>query len=135
MGYRSSPNLVRSTWKRRRAGARLTDSLDREVPCRADGNGVAGAQVALIHKDGVQKRAQVAMIRFQRAAVRLGYGWELRARGARDQRARITPTHTGVMPVVLLWSGYLGSFWTWPLLMFTPDSWRGMTSFVVAGWI
>ncbi|MFB7983808.1 ATP-binding protein [Streptomyces vinaceus] len=41
----------------------------------------------------------------------------------------------GVMLWSLLWNGYLGSFWIWPLLMFTPDSWRGTTSFVVAGWI
>ncbi|MGW7328134.1 ATP-binding protein [Streptomyces sp. NPDC054840] len=41
----------------------------------------------------------------------------------------------GVMLWSLLWNGYLGTFWIWPLLMFTPDSWRGTQSFVVAGWI
>ncbi|WP_138898437.1 ATP-binding protein [Streptomyces chryseus] len=41
----------------------------------------------------------------------------------------------GLMLWSLLWNGYLGSFWIWPLLMFTPDSWRGTTSFVVAGWV
>ncbi|MFE3556920.1 ATP-binding protein [Streptomyces sp. NPDC059193] len=41
----------------------------------------------------------------------------------------------GLMLWSLLWNGYLGSFWIWPLLMFTPDSWRGTNSFVVAGWI
>lgn len=24
----------------------------------------------------------------------------------------------------LLWNGYLGSYWIWPLLVLTPDSWR-----------
>jgi hypothetical protein len=24
----------------------------------------------------------------------------------------------------LLWNGYLGSYWLWPLFLFTPDSWR-----------
>ncbi|MEU2854515.1 ATP-binding protein [Streptomyces syringium] len=24
----------------------------------------------------------------------------------------------------LCWNGYLGSYWLWPLLLFTPDSWR-----------
>ncbi|MET9603153.1 ATP-binding protein [Streptomyces sp. NPDC006459] len=41
----------------------------------------------------------------------------------------------GVMLWSLLWNGYLGTFWIWPLLMFTPDSWRGTQAFVVAGWI
>lgn len=41
----------------------------------------------------------------------------------------------GLMLWSMLWNGYLGTFWIWPLLMFTPDSWRGETSFVVAGWI
>ncbi|MCY0954128.1 ATP-binding protein [Streptomyces sp. H27-S2] len=41
----------------------------------------------------------------------------------------------GLMLWSLLWNGYLGSFWIWPLLMFTPDSWRGTQSFVTAGWI
>ncbi|MEU6299803.1 ATP-binding protein [Streptomyces erythrochromogenes] len=41
----------------------------------------------------------------------------------------------GLMLWSLLWNGYLGTFWIWPLLMFTPDSWRGTQSFVIAGWI
>ncbi|MGK5731855.1 hypothetical protein [Streptomyces sp. URMC 124] len=29
----------------------------------------------------------------------------------------------------LCWNGYLGSYWLWPLLLFTPDLWRA-----VGGW-
>jgi hypothetical protein len=34
----------------------------------------------------------------------------------------------------LLYNGYLGSYWIWPLTAATPDSWRGTMAFVVAAW-
>ncbi|MFI5621567.1 ATP-binding protein [Streptomyces sp. NPDC051567] len=40
----------------------------------------------------------------------------------------------GLLLWSLLWNGYLGHFWLWPLLVFTPDSWRGRMPFVVAGY-
>ncbi|WP_187767438.1 ATP-binding protein [Streptomyces cacaoi] len=35
----------------------------------------------------------------------------------------------------LLWNGYLGSYWLWPLVALTPDAWRGTMAFVVASWV
>ncbi|MFF4291386.1 ATP-binding protein [Streptomyces sp. NPDC001633] len=32
----------------------------------------------------------------------------------------------------LLYAGYLGTYWLWPLFVLMPDSWRGTYSFVVA---
>lgn len=34
----------------------------------------------------------------------------------------------------LCWNGYLGSYWLWPLLLFTPDSWRGQGASVAFVW-
>ncbi|MFI5987306.1 ATP-binding protein [Streptomyces sp. NPDC051555] len=83
-------------------------------------------------------------LRVSRPAAEVGvwrYGHVPRA----AEEPEVTPTRqlisgaalslvVGLMLWSLLWNGYLGSFWIWPLLMFTPDSWRGTTSFVVAGW-
>ncbi|MFF7295389.1 ATP-binding protein [Streptomyces sp. NPDC008265] len=41
----------------------------------------------------------------------------------------------GLLLWSLLWNGYLGSFWLWPLYMFTPDSWAGTLPSVVASYI
>ncbi|MFD7117065.1 ATP-binding protein [Streptomyces sp. NPDC059922] len=41
----------------------------------------------------------------------------------------------GLLLWSLLWNGYLGGFWLWPLYMFTPDSWRGTMASVVASYI
>ncbi|MGW6600276.1 ATP-binding protein [Streptomyces sp. NPDC055036] len=41
----------------------------------------------------------------------------------------------GLLLWSLLWNGYLGGFWLWPLYMFTPDSWRGTMTSVVASYI
>lgn len=35
----------------------------------------------------------------------------------------------------LLYNGYLGSYWLWPLALLTPNSWRGTMSFVVASYV
>ncbi|MFJ3908107.1 hypothetical protein EDE04_1925 [Streptomyces sp. 2132.2] len=41
----------------------------------------------------------------------------------------------GLLLWSLLWNGYLGGFWLWPLYMFTPDSWAGTMPSVVASYI
>ncbi|MGP3688775.1 ATP-binding protein [Streptomyces sp. IBSNAI002] len=41
----------------------------------------------------------------------------------------------GLLLWSLLWNGYLGGFWLWPLYMFTPDSWAGTLPSVVAAYI
>ncbi|MFD6967235.1 ATP-binding protein [Streptomyces sp. NPDC059949] len=41
----------------------------------------------------------------------------------------------GLLLWSLLWNGYLGGFWLWPLYMFTPDSWAGTLPSVVASYI
>ncbi|MEV7835376.1 ATP-binding protein [Streptomyces subrutilus] len=41
----------------------------------------------------------------------------------------------GFMLWSLLYNGYLGSFWLWPLFLFTPDSWLRTMSFVIATWV
>lgn len=41
----------------------------------------------------------------------------------------------GLLLWSLLWNGYLGGFWLWPLYMFTPDSWRSTMTSVVASYI
>ncbi|PWK67141.1 hypothetical protein BCL76_10945 [Streptomyces sp. CG 926] len=41
----------------------------------------------------------------------------------------------GLLLWSLLWNGYLGAFWLWPLYMFTPDSWAGTLPSVVASYI
>ncbi|KIF67696.1 ATP-binding protein, partial [Streptomyces sp. AcH 505] len=41
----------------------------------------------------------------------------------------------GVLLWSLIWNGYLGHFWLWPLYAFTPDSWRGSMTSVVASYI
>ncbi|MEW1801866.1 ATP-binding protein [Streptomyces virginiae] len=41
----------------------------------------------------------------------------------------------GLLLWSLLWNGYLGGFWLWPLYMFTPDSWAGTFPSVVASYI
>ncbi|MGW7415815.1 ATP-binding protein [Streptomyces sp. NPDC054863] len=35
----------------------------------------------------------------------------------------------------LLYNGYLGSYWIWPLVVLTPDSWRGTMAFVVSSYV
>ncbi|GAA1577291.1 ATP-binding protein [Streptomyces globosus] len=40
----------------------------------------------------------------------------------------------GLLLWSLLWNGYLGGFWLWPLYMFTPDSWAGTMPAVVAAY-
>ncbi|MFE3600084.1 ATP-binding protein [Streptomyces sp. NPDC059142] len=41
----------------------------------------------------------------------------------------------GLLLWSLLWNGYLGGFWLWPLYMFTPDSWRATMASVVASYV
>ncbi|MFI5754166.1 ATP-binding protein [Streptomyces sp. NPDC051569] len=41
----------------------------------------------------------------------------------------------GLLLWSLLWNGYLGGFWLWPLYMFTFDSWRGTMASVVAAYV
>ncbi|MCZ4082680.1 ATP-binding protein [Streptomyces antarcticus] len=41
----------------------------------------------------------------------------------------------GLLLWSLLWTGYLGGFWLWPLYMFTPDSWAGGNASVVASYL
>ncbi|MER5868193.1 ATP-binding protein [Streptomyces sp. NPDC002044] len=41
----------------------------------------------------------------------------------------------GLLLWSLLWNGYLGAFWLWPLYMFTPDSWAGGNASVVASYV
>ncbi|MFD3803640.1 ATP-binding protein [Streptomyces sp. NPDC058619] len=41
----------------------------------------------------------------------------------------------GLLLWSLLWNGYLGGFWLWPLYMFTPDSWAGGNASVVASYV
>ncbi|MEU9083664.1 ATP-binding protein [Streptomyces sp. NPDC048357] len=41
----------------------------------------------------------------------------------------------GLLLWSLLWNGYLGGFWLWPLYMFTPDSWAGKLPAVVASYV
>ncbi|MCY0946467.1 ATP-binding protein [Streptomyces antarcticus] len=41
----------------------------------------------------------------------------------------------GLLLWSLLWNGYLGGFWLWPLYMFTPDSWAGGNASVVASYL
>ncbi|MGW7331400.1 ATP-binding protein [Streptomyces sp. NPDC054840] len=41
----------------------------------------------------------------------------------------------GLLLWSLLWNGYLGAFWLWPLYMFTPDSWAGKLPSVVASYV
>ncbi|MEU9145061.1 ATP-binding protein [Streptomyces sp. NPDC048349] len=41
----------------------------------------------------------------------------------------------GLLLWSLLWNGYLGGFWLWPLYMFTPDSWAGTLPSVVAAYV
>ncbi|MGW5347157.1 ATP-binding protein [Streptomyces sp. NPDC004050] len=41
----------------------------------------------------------------------------------------------GLLLWSLLWNGYLGGFWLWPLYMFTPDSWAGTMPSVVAAYV
>ncbi|WP_412076589.1 ATP-binding protein [Streptomyces xanthophaeus] len=41
----------------------------------------------------------------------------------------------GLLLWSLLWNGYLGGFWLWPLYMFTPDSWANTNAAVVASYI
>ncbi|MFE0604342.1 ATP-binding protein [Streptomyces sp. NPDC058892] len=40
----------------------------------------------------------------------------------------------GLLLWSLLWNGYLGRFWLWPLYMFTPDSWANNFLSVVASY-
>jgi hypothetical protein len=35
----------------------------------------------------------------------------------------------------LLWNGYLGGYWLWPLAVLTPDAWAGSMAFVVASYL
>ncbi|GAA2639988.1 ATP-binding protein [Streptomyces axinellae] len=35
----------------------------------------------------------------------------------------------------LLWNGYLGSYWIWPLAVLVPDSWRDDMSYVVCAYL
>ncbi|THA24251.1 ATP-binding protein [Streptomyces sp. RKND-216] len=35
----------------------------------------------------------------------------------------------------LLWNGYLGDYWLWPLYVLTPDAWRGTVPLVVATYL
>lgn len=35
----------------------------------------------------------------------------------------------------LLWNGYLGGYWLWPLDLFTPDAWHGTLPMVVASYV
>lgn len=35
----------------------------------------------------------------------------------------------------LLWNGYLGKYWIWPLLVLMPDSWFGTYAYVVSAWL
>ncbi|GAA2103865.1 hypothetical protein GCM10009801_79080 [Streptomyces albiaxialis] len=35
----------------------------------------------------------------------------------------------------LLWNGYLGGYWLWPLDLFTPDSWGGTFGFAVLSYV
>ncbi|MFE9565347.1 ATP-binding protein [Streptomyces sp. NPDC006487] len=62
------------------------------------------------------------------------------------QEPEVTPTRqlvsgalisllAGLLLWSLLWNGYLGGFWLWPLYMFTPDSWAGTLPAVVASYI
>ncbi|MFJ7272153.1 ATP-binding protein [Streptomyces sp. NPDC099050] len=62
------------------------------------------------------------------------------------QEPEVTPTRqlvsgafisllAGLLLWSLLWNGYLGGFWLWPLYMFTPDSWAGTLPSVVASYI
>ncbi|MDX3854375.1 ATP-binding protein [Streptomyces sp. AK02-01A] len=41
----------------------------------------------------------------------------------------------GLLLWSLVWNGYLGGFWLWPLFVFTPDSWRGTMASVVAAYV
>ncbi|MGW7136929.1 hypothetical protein [Streptomyces xanthophaeus] len=41
----------------------------------------------------------------------------------------------GLLLWSLLWNGYLGGFWLWPLYMFTPDSWANTNAAVVASYV
>lgn len=41
----------------------------------------------------------------------------------------------GLLLWSLLWNGYLGGFWLWPLYMFTPDSWANTNAAVVSAYI
>ncbi|MEU3062546.1 ATP-binding protein [Streptomyces subrutilus] len=41
----------------------------------------------------------------------------------------------GLLLWSLLWNGYLGGFWLWPLYMFTPDSWANTNAAVVSSYI
>ncbi|MFF5448332.1 ATP-binding protein [Streptomyces sp. NPDC012888] len=41
----------------------------------------------------------------------------------------------GLLLWSLLWNGYLGGFWLWPLYMFTPDSWANRLPSVVASYV
>ncbi|MER5568321.1 ATP-binding protein [Streptomyces goshikiensis] len=41
----------------------------------------------------------------------------------------------GLLLWSLLWNGYLGGFWLWPLYMFTPDSWAATMPAVVASYV
>ncbi|WP_328301083.1 ATP-binding protein [Streptomyces sp. NBC_00435] len=70
------------------------------------------------------------------------YGYVPRA----AQEPEVTPTRqlisgafiallAGLLLWSLLWNGYLGGFWLWPLYMFTPDSWAGTLPSVVASYI
>ncbi|MGW1772597.1 ATP-binding protein [Streptomyces sp. NPDC002104] len=62
------------------------------------------------------------------------------------QEPEVTPTRqlvsgalisllAGLLLWSLLWNGYLGGFWLWPLYMFTPDSWAGTLPSVVASYV
>ncbi|MFG2878597.1 ATP-binding protein [Streptomyces sp. NPDC048337] len=41
----------------------------------------------------------------------------------------------GLLLWSLLWNGYLGGFWLWPLYMFTPDSWAHTDASVAAAYV
>ena len=41
----------------------------------------------------------------------------------------------GLLLGSLLWNSYLGSFWLWPLYLFTPDSWSHTDASVIASYI
>ncbi|MFJ6781602.1 ATP-binding protein [Streptomyces yangpuensis] len=41
----------------------------------------------------------------------------------------------GLLLWSLLWNGYLGGFWLWPMYMFTPDSWAHSHAAVVVAYV
>ncbi|MFF3321091.1 ATP-binding protein [Streptomyces sp. NPDC002889] len=103
----------------------------REVP---GAPGVPPGAPALPGHAPVTRPAVVDWLRTPRPQAEPGI-WRLGHRARPDEEPELVPARrlfagaliallSGWLLWSLLWNGYLGRYWLWPLLVLTPDSWR-----------